>query len=104
MLAVASLGIQSEVGRYFKTLGEPHSAYPLAMWCGEKETSPYPIGHHVKTCRLFVLTFHPKLISENLCKFLGFWLHFFFEQLLKGRASHLYYFKDLVTHFKDLVS
>ena len=41
---VASLGIQSEVGWYFKTLGEPHSADSLAMWCGkgEKETSPYP--------------------------------------------------------------
>jgi len=35
VLAVASLGIQSEVGQYFKTLGEPHSADPLAMWCGE---------------------------------------------------------------------
>ena len=45
VLAVASLGIQSEVGRYFKTLGESHSADPLAMWCGEgeKKTFPYPI-------------------------------------------------------------
>ncbi len=36
-MRASSLGIQSEVGRYFKTLGEPHSALvrlggdPLAM-------------------------------------------------------------------------
>jgi hypothetical protein len=44
VLAVASLGIQSEVGRYFKTLGESHSADPLAMWCGEggERNSPLP--------------------------------------------------------------
>ena len=49
VLAVASLGIQSEVGRYFKTLGEPHSADPLAMWCweGERETSLYPIRNFI---------------------------------------------------------
>ena len=30
-------------GGILKLLGEPHSADPLAMWCGERKTPPYPI-------------------------------------------------------------
>ncbi len=48
VLAVASLGIQSEVGRYFKTLGEPPNADPLAWvvwwWGVGEDPHGYPIG------------------------------------------------------------
>ena len=66
VLTVASLGIQSEVGQYFKTLGEPHSADPLAMWCGEgeRETPPYPFSQcHFLMNKKISLAIGPNLIA-----------------------------------------
>ncbi len=73
VLAIASLGIQSEVGRYFKTLGEPHSADPLAMWCGEGErkTPPYPIGQSLwKLIILWASRWLTPLVSILFCDYL----------------------------------
>ncbi len=68
MLAVTSLGVQLEVGRYFKTLGEPHSADPLAMWCGEGERKNFPLPDcmfHVSVFIAFLSVFFSPFLLDK---------------------------------------